>query len=105
MSRNDRGRRKARRLRKLTDQAAHERVAEELRQNPAPINFSRLRQLFWNMSFRSNVKGGSRPFADLVIGPHVEASTPEELVVKTAALLRDNSSGSTAKPGVKEPLH
>lgn len=83
MSRKDKSRKKARKARKLVEQEARARVDEQERLNSTPINHSRLRQLFSNMSFRSNVKGGTRPFKDYVIGPHVEASTPEDLVEKT----------------------
>lgn len=82
-SRNDKTRRKARKLRKRTEAVASEKAADELRANPTPINHSRLRQIFSNMSFRSHERGGTRPFADHVLGPQVEARTPEELVERT----------------------
>ena len=82
-SRNDKTRRKARKLRKRTEAVASEKAADELRAKPTPINHSRLRQIFSNMSFRSHERGGTRPFADHVLGPQVEARTPEELVERT----------------------
>jgi hypothetical protein len=78
-TRNDRTRRKARKLRKRTEAVSKKEAADELRANPTPINHSRLRQIFSTMSFRSHGKGGSRPFKDHVLGPLVRASTPEEL--------------------------
>jgi hypothetical protein len=82
-NRNDRTRRKARKLRKRSEAVDREKAADELRANPTPINHSRLRQVFSTMSFRSHVKGGTKPFADHVLGPQVQASTPEELVERT----------------------
>jgi len=82
MSRNDRSRKKARKERKRTQLEARARAEVELRLSPPPpepINHSRLRQLFSNMSFRSHEKGGTRLFKDHVLGPTVTASTPEEL--------------------------
>ena len=84
MSRNDRARRKARKARKLAEQEAEERArAERALLPPTPINFSRLRQLFASLSFRSHERGGYKPFAGYVLGPHVVASNPQELEEKT----------------------
>jgi len=86
MSRKDKPRKRARKARKLAEHEAELRAEEERRLNPpppTPINFSRLRQIFANMSFRSHEKGGTKPFADHVMGPNVKASTPEELVAAT----------------------
>lgn len=80
---NDRSRRKARRLRKVAEEEARVKERADFQANPPPINFSRLRQIFGNMSFRSHEKGGTKPFKDFVLGPHVVASTPEELVERT----------------------
>lgn len=41
------------------------------------------------MTFRSHVKGGTRPFDDYVLGPNVDAKTPEELASKTDNLCID----------------
>jgi len=81
--RNDTPRRRLRRERKLRELQVEERASEELRLNPSPINWSRLYQTFASMSFRSNVRGGARPFEGFVLGPHVVASNPKELVEKT----------------------
>lgn len=82
-SHKDRTRRLARRARRRGEREAEERAAEEVRANPSPINHSRLFQIFSSLSFRSNVRGGTRPFANYVLGPLVEAKTSEELVEKT----------------------
>ena len=81
--RHDRTRRKARKLRKRTEAVAREKIAEELRANPTPINWARLYGTFSSMSFRSHEKGGTRPFAEHALGPHVVASNPTELVERT----------------------
>ena len=91
MSRNDRARRLARKARRLREQEAQERAAQELRLNPTPINHSRVRQLFSNMSFRSHEKGGSRPFKDYVVGPTVLASNPTELRARVEPEKNDES--------------
>ena len=84
MGRNDRSRRRARKERKLREQEAEERArAERALLPPTPVNHSRIRQLFANLSFRSHEKGGFKPFADFVHGPTVVASTPEELEERT----------------------
>jgi len=77
--RNDKPRRGSRRARKRARREAEERAAEEQRRNPTPVNHSRLVQIFGNLSFRSHERGRTKPFEDFVIGPCVEASTPEEL--------------------------
>ena len=77
--RRNKVRQKARRARKREEQEAEEKAAEELRRNPTPVNHSRLRQYFSTLSFRSNVRGGTRPFAGYVLGPNVVASNPKEL--------------------------
>jgi hypothetical protein len=82
-TRNDRTRRKARKLRKRTEAVTREKAADELRANPTRVNHSRLLQVFATMSFRSHEKGGTKPFKDHVFGPTVTASTPEELVERT----------------------
>ena len=100
MGRNDKSRKKARKARKLDEREANARAEEEHRLHPPPpepINHSRLRQLFSNMSFRSHEKGGTRLFKDHVLGPLVRGSTPEELEAATVeahvleALKRDPS--------------
>ena len=86
MGRNDKGRKKARKERKRSKLEAQARADEERRLNPPPpepVNHSRLRQVFATMSFRSHVKGGTRPFAGYVIGPRVVAKNPAELVDRT----------------------
>jgi hypothetical protein len=83
MTRDTKTRRRSRRARKLREQEAQEKAAEDLRANPTPINFSRLFQTFSTMSFRSHVVGGTRPFADYVLGPHANASNPQELAERT----------------------
>jgi len=83
MSRNNKTRKRARKARKLREHEAQEKAAEDLRANPSPINFSRLHQVFASMSFRSHIQGGTKPFADHVLGPTVNASTPEELAETT----------------------
>ena len=89
MSHKDRSRRLARRTRKREEQEAHEKAAVELRLNPPPINFSRMFQTFSTMSFRSHVKGGTRLFQHYMLGPTVDAKTPEELVSETDNLCID----------------
>jgi len=81
--RRNKVRQKARRARKLRELEAQEKAAEELRANPTPINHARLLQVFSTMSFRSHEKGGTKPFKGFVLGPHVEAKSPEELVERT----------------------
>jgi hypothetical protein len=86
VSRDARARRKARKARVREEREAAQRAEEEHRLHPpAPtsINFSRLRQIFSTMSFRSHEKGGTRPFDGFVLGPNVRATTPEELAEKT----------------------
>jgi len=86
MGRKDKSRRRARKERKLDEREAKARAEEERRLNPPPqepINWARLYGTFATMSFRSHEKGGTRPFAGHVLGPHVVASTPEELREKT----------------------
>jgi hypothetical protein len=93
-TRNDRTRRKARKARKLAEHEAEERAREERALlPPTPINFSRLRQIFANMSFRSHVKGGTKPFKDFVLGPHVVAKNPTELVERTDEAFVDATLG------------
>ena len=83
MSRRDRRRRLARKKRKVREVEARAKAdaeyAEQRRLNPTPVNESRLRQIFLNLSFRSHEKGGTKPFEDYVFGPTVTASTPQEL--------------------------
>jgi len=79
-NRNDKGRKKARKERKRSEREAQAKADEERRLHPPPpepVNHSRLRQVFANMSFRSHIQGGTKPFADHVLGPTVKASTPE----------------------------
>ncbi len=86
MSRKDRSRKKARKARRLAEHEAELRAEDERRLNPpspTPVNHSRLRQVFGNLSFRSHERGGTKPFSDRVLGPTVKASTPEELVERT----------------------
>jgi hypothetical protein len=82
MSRRDRRRRLARKERKVRDAEARvkadEAYAEERRLHPT-TDFSRIRRVFLNLSFRSHEKGGTKPFKDYVFGPTVTASTPQEL--------------------------
>ena len=88
MSRNDKARKRGRKERKLREREASAKTEEEHRLHPpdlGPINHSRLRQLFSNMTFRSHEKGGTMPFKDFVFGPNVEAKTPQELVERTDA--------------------
>jgi hypothetical protein len=82
MSRRGRRRRLARKERKARDAEARvkadEAYAEERRLHPT-TDFSRMRRVFLNLSFRSHEKRGTKPFKDYVFGPTVTASTPEEL--------------------------
>jgi len=85
-SRKDRTRRLARKARRCEEREAADKAAEEQRLNPpppAPINHTRLRQIFANLSFRSHEKGGTKLFKDYVLGATVRASTPEELEART----------------------
>ena len=96
MGRNDKSRKKARKARRQAEQEAQARAEEERRLHPpppTPINYSRLRQIFANMSFRSHEKGGYKPFKDFVLGPLVEASTPDELEERTDEAFVEASKG------------
>jgi hypothetical protein len=86
VSRDDKTRKRCRKARKLAEREAEARVEEERRLNPpapTPINWARLYGTFATMSFRSHIKGGTRPFANFVLGPTVKASNPQELEAET----------------------
>jgi hypothetical protein len=96
VSRSDRSRRKARKDRKAHAHEAQARAAEERRLHPPPaepVDHSRLRQVFTNLSFRSHEKGQTKPFKDHVHGPTVKASTPDELAEKTYEAFVDATLG------------
>jgi hypothetical protein len=81
-TRDDKTRRACRRARKRERREADERAVQEQCRNPTPVNHSRLFQIFSSLSFRSHVRGGTRPFEGFVIGPCVVAATPAELDAK-----------------------
>jgi len=82
MSRRDRARRRARKARKVRDEEARKKADEayeEQRRLHPTTDFSRIYRILLTGSFRSHEKGGCRPFKDHVLGPRVQATTPQEL--------------------------
>ena len=98
MTRRDRKRRLARRERKLRDEEARKKAdeadAEQRRLHPT-TDFSWIHRVLLGGSFRSHEKGGYKPFEDYVLGPRVQASTPEELEERTTEFFVDEALKQT----------